>query len=87
MMTLVNSRMVYYHMHDNITNVTVTVSDDELSTDHRRSVFSTAHGGISVTREEWTDEESSSHGQGAKGSTFAGNRPLDSRDTNVTGTV
>jgi len=64
MMNLVNTRMAY--------DLDGVVSN-ELPTDHRKPVvFSTSHGGISVTREEWTDEESSSSGQGrgAKGVTM-----------------
>jgi hypothetical protein len=58
MMMNLNSRMPV--MYNNITNDIVS---NEIPTDRRRPVFSTAHGGISVTREEWTDEESSSRGQ------------------------
>ena len=67
MMNLVNSRMVYNTTEDAVLN--------ELSTDHRRPIFPTTHGGISVTREEWTDlerDESSSYGQSAKEQPLAG---------------
>ena len=76
MMNLVNSRMGY-----GFTNDTVST---ELSADHRRPVFSTLHGGISVTREEcqWTDEEPSSHRQEAKRLKSPGELTLDS-GTNV----
>lgn len=80
MMNLLNSRMGY---NRDITND--STMSNELTTDHRTPVvFSTSQGGISVTRtrEEWTDEESSSHGQGAKGLMFTGKHPLDS-DTNA----
>ena len=79
MMMNLNSRMVY-----NTTNDSGTVTNDELSIDYRRPVISTTQGGISVTRtrEEWTDEESSSRGlgqpKGDKGLMLAGNHPLDS---------
>ena len=80
MMNLVNSRMAY-----NITNDTdTTVPNNELSTYHRKPVFSASHGGISVTREQWTDEESSSRGEpeGAKVLTVARKHTPDS-DTNA----
>ena len=72
MVNLVNSRIGY-----SFTNDTVMT---ELSTDHQR-VLSTLHVGISVTREEWTDGESPSHGQGAKELMFAGRHPLDIETT------
>jgi hypothetical protein len=57
MMNLVNSRMPTYASDDTTNFVNVS---NELSSDHRIPIFSTSHGGISVTREEWTDEEPSS---------------------------
>ena len=60
MMNIVNGRIAY-----NITNLKdKDAQAASVSTDHQRPVFSTTDGGISVTREEWRDEESLSPGQG-----------------------
>ena len=71
MVNLVNSRMGYSFTNDIVSTELSTVSD-------QRGTFSTSHDGISETREEWTDGESSSHGQGAKELMFAGKHPMDS---------
>ena len=64
MMNLVNSRITTYT--NNLNDHDTANVSNELSTDHRRPVFSTSHGGISVSREEcqWTDEEAFSRGLG-----------------------
>ena len=78
MMNIVNSRMAY--TQSNITNLKdaqPATQPTSVSTDHQRPVFSTTDGGISVTREEWRDEESLSPGQGAaEGLTIAGKHSL-----------
>jgi len=76
MMNLVNSRITSH----NIANMNDTVSNG-LSTD-QRPVFNISHGGISVTREEWRNEDSPFRGQGAKGVTVVRNHSLGS-DTNA----
>ena len=73
MMNLINNRITAF----NITSINDTLPNDP-STDHQRPVFPTSHGGISVTREEWTDEDLSSRGQGAKGVTVARKQTLNS---------